>query len=289
MKQSDNSFSASKSQEEKLDQFLKNLRVVDVELFITAARFKSLGKSASFYHLSQSAASTAIRRVEDAFGLTLCTHEKRQFALTRDGQILLPRLERWIKDLKDLVVSKDETPLRLATTHAIAQVALPTFLSTSKLDFRQMRPDQAYAEVLQDQADLALVLDNAPWNGVFATEIGAGHFQLYCKDPAVPLQPILLPEDQMEVLALQLSWKQTHGYRLPIKSRIPSWSLIAQICSTSPEVGFLPEFLAQKLGLHPVSWQPPPSPYRVLAIHKKISKALEPRFERILRELSKVF
>ncbi len=271
------------------DRSLKNLRVVDVELFIASAQLKSLGKAASFYHLSQSAASAAIRRVEDAFGLTLSTHERRQFTLTRDGQILLPRLELWVKDLKDLVVSKDLAPFRLVTTHAIAQVALPTLLSIERLDFRQMRPDLAYAEVLQGQADMALVLDNAPWKGALASEIGKGHFQLYCKDPSAPLQPVLLPEDQMEALALQLSWKKTHGCRLPIKSRIPSWSLIAQICSTSSEVGFLPDFLAKKFDLHPVSWQPSPSAYRVLAIQKKMSPPLEVRFEKIVQELSRVF
>jgi len=271
------------------DRSLKNLRVVDVELFIASAQLKSLGKAASFYHLSQSAASAAIRRVEDAFGLTLSTHERRQFTLTRDGQILLPRLELWVKDLKDLVVSKDLAPFRLVTTHAIAQVALPTLLSIERLDFRQMRPDLAYAEVLQGQADMALVLDNAPWKGALASEIGKGHFQLYCKDPSAPLQPVLLPEDQMEALALQLSWKKTHGCRLPIKSRIPSWSLIAQICSTSSEVGFLPDFLAKKFDLHPVSWQPSPSAYRVLAIQKKMSPPLEVRFEKIVKEHSRVF
>jgi DNA-binding transcriptional LysR family regulator len=46
---------------------------------------KSLGKSAACNHLSQSAASAAVRRVETAFGLPLCTHEKRQFRLTSEG------------------------------------------------------------------------------------------------------------------------------------------------------------------------------------------------------------
>ena len=73
---------------QKLESSLKNLRIADVELFITAAHMKNLGKSASFHHLSQSATSTAIQRVEAAFGVSLCTHEKRQFRLTREGQIL---------------------------------------------------------------------------------------------------------------------------------------------------------------------------------------------------------
>jgi DNA-binding transcriptional LysR family regulator len=274
---------------QKLEASLKNLRVADVELFITAAHLKNLGKSASFHHLSQSATSTAIQRVEAAFGVPLCTHEKRQFRLTREGQILFPRLEHWVKQLRDLIIAKDQIPLRLVTTHAIAQIAVPALLSLDHMDFKHMRPDHAYAAILNDEADIALVLDNSPWKGVIAAEIGKGNFQLYSRDKEAPLKPVLLPEDQMEVLSLQQSWQQVHGYPLPIKARIPSWSLIATVCSESNEIGFLPDFLAKKVGLHPVLWQPAPSQYRVLAIYRNTGKHVQERFDQLLRELRRVF
>lgn len=274
---------------QKQESSLKNLRIADLELFITAAHAKSLGKSALFHHLSQSAASTAIARVESAFGLSLCTHEKRQFRLTREGQILFPRLESWVRQLRDLIISKDQIPIRLVTTHAIAQIAVPALLSIDNIDFKHMRPDHAYAAILHDDADIALVLDNAPWKGVVAAEIGKGYFQLYSRDKEVPLKPVLLPEEQMEVLLLQQSWLQAHGYSIPVKARIPSWSLIATICSNTDEVGFLPDFLAKKWGLHPVLWQPATSQYRVLAIYRTAGKQLQERIARLLHELSTVF
>jgi hypothetical protein len=128
------------------------------------------------------------------------------------------------------------------TTHAIAQIAVPTLLSIEKIDFKHLRPDRAYAAILRNEADIALVLDNAPWKGVIATEIGKGSFQLYSRKKNVPLQPILLPEDQMEVLSLQQAWIQKYSSDIPVKSRIPSWSLIGNICAASSEVGFLPDF-----------------------------------------------
>lgn len=274
---------------QKLERSLKNLRIADVELFITAAHMKNLGKSASFHHLSQSATSTAIQRVEAAFGVPLCTHEKRQFRLTREGQILFPLLENWIKQLRDLVLSKDQIPVRLVTTHAIAQIAVPALLSIDNIDFKHMRPDRAYAAILQGEADIALVLDNAPWKGVIAAEVGKGYFRLYSSDQDAPLKPVLLPEDQMEVLSLQQSWQQAHGYPLPVKARIPSWSLIANICFGSQEIGFLPGFLAEKFDLYPVLWQPATSQYRVLAIYRNTGKHLQERFDPLLRALRTVF
>ncbi len=293
MKESRNDFENTKLIEkellQKLETSLKNLRIADVELFITAAQMKNLGKSALFHNLSQSASSTAIQRVEAAFGIALCTHEKRQFRLTREGLILFPRLENWVKQLRDLIISKDQIALRLVTTHAIAQIAVPALLSMDNIDFKHMRPDHAYAAILHDEADIALVLDNSPWKGVIAAEVGKGYFQLYAKDKETPLKPVLLPEDQMEVLFLQQSWQQAHGYPLPVKSRIPSWSLIATICSESKEIGFLPDFLAKKFQLHPVLWQPAPSQYRVLAIYRNTGKHLQERFDQLLCELHRVF
>ncbi len=272
-----------------MENSLRNLRVADLEIFITAAHLKNLGKSATFHHLSQSAASTVIQRVEAAFGMPLCTHEKRQFRLTPEGQILLPRLEHWVKQLRDLIIKKDQIPLRVVTTHAIAQIAVPALLTIDAMEFKHMRPDEAYASILRDEADIALVLDNAPWKGVIAAELGSGYFQLYSSTPEAALKPVLLPEDQMEVLSLQQSWQHIYGYPLPIKSRIPSWSLIASICSNSEEIGFLPDFLGKKLHLHPVLWQPQAAQYRVLAIYRNTGKHLQERFEHLVSQLRSVF
>jgi DNA-binding transcriptional LysR family regulator len=273
----------------KLESSLKNLRVADVELFITATRMKSLGKAAAFHHLSQSAASTVIQRVEAALGISLCTHEKRQFRLTKEGQIYLPRLENWIRELHNFFLLKGQIPIRLVTTHAIAQITIPALLSMDNIDFAYMRPDHAHAAILQDEADIALVLDNAPWKGVTTIEVGQGRFQLYSQEPATPIQPILLPEDQMEVLALQESWQQTHGYPIPVKSRIPSWSLIAHICAASKEVGFLPDFLGKTFRLYPVSWQPASSQYKILAIFRKNNNQLKERIDQLVEQLRRVF
>ncbi len=273
---------------QKLEGTLKNLRVADVELFITAAYLKNLGQSAKFHNLSQSASSTAIQRVEAAFSTDLCTHEKKRFCLTREGEILFPKLEEWVNRLRDLVISKDEIPIRLVTTHAIAQIAVPALLSSSKMEFTHKRPPQAYAAILQDEADIALVLDNSSWKGVIATEVGRGCFQLYSKNPETAIKPVLLPEDQMEVLALKQSWLQIRGYPLRVKAQIPSWSLIAKICEDSDEVGFLPDFLAKKCNLSPVVWQSSSSSYRILAIYKNRAD-LKERFDSLISILQRIF
>jgi DNA-binding transcriptional LysR family regulator len=265
---------------------LTDLRIADLELFITAAQLKNLGQAATFHHLSQSAASTAIQRVELALGLMLCLHERRQFQLTKEGKQFLPKAENWLKSLKEIILSQEE-PIQLATTHAIARVVIPTLLPRERIELKLMRPDTAYGSVLRGESDLALVLDNAAWKGVVAKEIGKGEFQLFSSQKDAPEAPVLLPEDQIEVLSFQQRWQQLKAAPLRIKARLPSWSLIADICSSSTEVGFLPDFLAGSL--HPVAWQPSASNYRMLALYQKGEGAFQRRIDQLLLCLQDIF
>lgn len=268
---------------------LGNLRIADLELFVATARLKNLGQAAKLHHLSQSAASAAIQRVEAAFGRPLCTHERRQFRLTAEGQRLLQLAEQWLRHLRDTVASNEPQPIRLVTTHAIARVSIPAILPIEMVNLTLMRPDHAYGAILRDEADIALVLDNAPWEGVNAVEVGKGEFQLYSTEVDVSIGAVLLPEDQIEVLTLQQRWQQMVGKPLPIKARLPSWSLIADICSRSSEIGFLPDFLAMQSSLYPVAWQPEPSQYRILALYRNTSSLFEQRLEQMLQKWHAVF
>lgn len=268
---------------------LRDLRIADLDLFVAAAHLKNLGQAAKLHHLSQSAASAAIQRVEKAFGRHLCTHERRQFRLTKEGQVLLLRAENWLRQLRETVATHEPQPIRLVTTHAIARVSIPVVLPIEIIDLKLMRPDHAYGAIVRDEADIALVLDNAAWEGVIATEVGKGQFQLYSTLRESFPGPVLLPEDQIEVLTLQQRWQQMYGRPLAIKARLPSWSLIADICSGSSEIGFLPDFLAKQSPLYPVAWQPTPSSYRILALYRNTSRAFQKRLDLLLQEWRTVF
>lgn len=168
------------------------------------------------------------------------------------------------------------------TTHAIAQIILPQLINVENIDFQHLRPDLAYAAILRGEADVAIVLDNAPWKEVIATEIRSGVFQLYSKEENAPFQPVILPEEQMEALNFEQSWSQVYQEPVPLKARIPSWSLIATICADAQVVGFLPDFLWEKFDLHPVSWQPIPSNYRMLAIYRPQGERTQTRIDGLL-------
>lgn len=272
-----------------MNSLLSHLRIADLELFITAGHLKNLGKAAQLHNLSQSAASTAIARVEQAFCQALCTHEKRHFRLTHQGANLLPTVEDWLRQFREKIAINTPRPLRLATTQAIARAVISALLPVEAIELKLMRPDLAFDAVLNDEADFALVPDNSPWNGVNSEEVGKGLFQLYSTLQNAPLGSILLPENQIEVLCLLQRWKQLHGSPLTIKARIPSWSLIADICANSTDISFLPDFLGKKAKLHPVTWQPEPSSYRILALFHNFDVSFQKRINLLIECCQKAF
>jgi DNA-binding transcriptional LysR family regulator len=272
-----------------MNNLLRHLRIADLELFITAMHLKNLSKSAALHHLSQSSASAAITRVEAAFGKQLCHHEKRQFRLTHEGNILLPKIEEWLRQFRETILTNVEKPVRLVTTRAIARVILPAILPIESIELQLNRPDKAYTAILNDTADIAIVPDNALWKDINCTKIGQGSFGLYASQNHTPLAPILLPEDQIEVVTFMQRWKNMYDAPIAIKARIPSWSLIADLCSASTDVGFLPSFLAQHLNLHPVAWQPPVAKFRMLAMHRTLDDDLLQRIDKLVMACSQIF
>jgi hypothetical protein len=268
-------------------KFLKNIRIADLELFILASNLKNLGKAAKLSNLSQSAASIAVQRVESSFSIKLCNHQKRNFALTKIGEILLPKLEKWLNELKHIIKLENQFPIRFCTTHSIAQIIIPNILKIDNFEFEYLRPDQTYEKIINNTSDLGIVIDNFPLKKVETIEITKGKFQLYSKRKDVSIKKILISENQMEVLHLKQDWKDKYDSYLPIKSIIPSWSLIASICMSSDEVGFLPDFIAKKFNLYPISWNIGYYPYRLLAIYKNKNHFLKSRFIQIVNKLKK--
>lgn len=272
-----------------MNNLLRHLRLVDLELLITTAYLKNISKAAAVHNLSQSAASTAIQRVEMAFGQKFFHHERRHFRLTHEGNTLIPKIEEWLKQFKETIAQSSTLPLRLVTTHAIARVILPRILPIDSIEIKLTRPDGAYAVVLRDEADIAIVPDNAPWSDVIVMEMGHSSFGLYSSQRDCPRKPILLPEDQIEVLQFMQRWNQLYQSPVEVKARIPSWSLIADLCAFSTEVGFLPDFLAKEVNLKPVSWQPPPLHFRLLALSRSHDALFIERLEKVVETCRPLF
>src|ERR1700740_2253352 len=69
------------------------MNLVDLRIFVSAARRPSLGAAALDMHLTPSAVSKAIKRLEESLGMPLFDRSAKQLVLNDSGSRLLERAQ----------------------------------------------------------------------------------------------------------------------------------------------------------------------------------------------------
>ncbi len=114
----------------------------DLRLFVTLARNLHFGKTSSQMHMSPSAVSRAIQRMEDQVGQPLLLRDNRSVSLTDQGhtfrEFALDVVARWERLQNDLAGSGDalQGQLTLFASVTASQSILPNVLP----DFRERYP-----------------------------------------------------------------------------------------------------------------------------------------------------
>ncbi|MGH6625234.1 MAG: LysR family transcriptional regulator [Burkholderiaceae bacterium] len=101
-----------------------NLSVRDLEAFIALAQTQHFTRAAERCHLSQSAFSQRIRRLEDAAGLRLFERSTRQVALTPEGELFAEEVRRIEHDMRAAFANLQDLAQRRVGRVAVA--ALPS-------------------------------------------------------------------------------------------------------------------------------------------------------------------
>lgn len=80
-----------------------NLQPRQLHLFLTLANCRNFTVAADRVHMSQSAFSQAIARLEDLVGVRLFERSTRNVTLTPEGEMLLPVAQRLMQDMADVL------------------------------------------------------------------------------------------------------------------------------------------------------------------------------------------
>ena len=137
--------------------------------FVAVAEHGGFSAAAEHLHLTQPAVSKRIALLEQSLEQPLSHRPAREIGLTEAGRLLLPRAQRMLAEadaarraLQDLGQDIGGR-LRVATSHHVGLHRLPDLLRRFSgahpqvaLDIRFMDSEQAYAQVLQGEAELAV-------------------------------------------------------------------------------------------------------------------------------------
>lgn len=137
--------------------------------FVAVADHGGFSAAAAQLHLTQPAVSKRIALLEVSLGARLFDRLGRQVLLTEAGRLLLPRAKQMLAEADAARRALDDLDqdiggrLSLATSHHIGLHRLPPLLRRfsalhprAALDIRFVDSEQAYAQVLQGDAEVAL-------------------------------------------------------------------------------------------------------------------------------------
>jgi DNA-binding transcriptional LysR family regulator len=99
-----------------------NFDLADLRAFLSVASFGSFRMASENLHLSQSALSRRIDKLESALGIKLFSRTTRKVELTSVGRAFVPRAQHVMRELEDALVGIQDTAERISGLVTIACV-----------------------------------------------------------------------------------------------------------------------------------------------------------------------
>lgn len=150
----------------------RNLDLTALRAFVTVAETGGVTRAAGVLHLTQSAVSMQLKRLEDSLGCALLDRSGRGIETTPDGDQLLSYARRML-ELNDLALSRltdsvFEGEIRVGVPHDIVLPMMPPVLRTFSSMFPRMKVSlvSSYTKSLKDdfergKTDIILTTEEA--------------------------------------------------------------------------------------------------------------------------------
>ena len=136
---------------------MRNLDVTTLRSFVAVADAGGVTRAAGFLHLTQSAVSMQLKRLEELLGLELLDRSGRSVALTASGEQLLVYARRMVA-LNDEVIGRltdqiYEGEIVLGVPHDIVYPAIPQVLKQFHAAFPRVKVQlvSSYTRSLKEQ------------------------------------------------------------------------------------------------------------------------------------------
>jgi DNA-binding transcriptional LysR family regulator len=155
---------------------MRNLDLTTLRSFVAVADSGGVTRAAGFLHLTQSAVSMQLKRLEEMLGLELLNRSGRTIALTASGEQLLVYARRMVA-LNDEVIARltdqvYEGVIKLGVPHDIVYPAIPQVLKQFHAAFPRVRVqlEASSTKILREQfakgeCDMILTTETAPDRG----------------------------------------------------------------------------------------------------------------------------
>jgi len=169
----------------------RNLDLTALRSFMTVAETGGVTKAAGQLHLTQSAVSMQLKRLEESLGLVLLDRSGRGIALTQQGELLLSYTKRLLlinDEAWGRLTSDDfEDEIVLGVPHDIVYPHIPKVLKCFAAEFPRVKVQLLSSYTLDlkqklEQGKVNLILGTEAQCPVGAVSIGTACLNWYCAE-----------------------------------------------------------------------------------------------------------
>lgn len=235
--------------------------IYHLRYFLDAANLGSVAAAAKKNHVSQSAVSQAIKKLEESMDCSLLIHSKNQFKLSSEGLAALSSIKLILESISDMKTKiagareEAEGPLGFATLRSLALVLLPNVMSSLLKNYPQLQPvlkightKNILEQVISGEIEVGLVVDNRAISGVHKHVLHEGSFRFvigasYLDN--VKSMGFLATEEKPGVNELKKIYKDRYKKsQAKVAMIVESWEVIARFASSGLGIGMIPDFVA---------------------------------------------
>ena len=275
--------------------------LVNLKYFFDVVKTGSFGESAKHNHVSQSAISQAIGKLEESLQCELFSHQPGRCKVTEKGMQLFEdasELFQQLQRIENRITEQEGGSITFGCTHSFAIGLLPEYLKQSSKSFPSLQINFRlghYRDIKEwlkkGIIDFGILLDNDDLSLFECKKIYQGHFLLYAakqhKDIST-LGFLLDSDERRETNLLKQYYMEEYNQELPVTMEISSWEVIANLTEAGLGVGLFPDYVAKKRKnrLKVLFQNLTPIPYAIYAIFKK-NKLQNPHALKFCELLSK--
>ncbi len=259
-----------------------DLNLNALKYFIDSIELNSLTLAAEKNHISRSAISQAIRRIEEIIGFDVISHSKNELMLTPEGRRFYQRAKIGVESFQNSVKvdSRIEGRLKIACSGALAEaLIIPAFKKQNNLKQTQIRigiTSKVRQLVSEGTVNLGFIVDDEATFGLDFKQIADGQFVLRSKRGQF-IEPLITSEARPEThVLLKMLSKRKKSYDSQIE--IESWSIAQKLAESVGGSCLVPDFLPLG-GLKNILSFTQIYSYRILAIFKNENRLSEAEVE----------
>jgi len=233
------------------------MNLLHIRYFYDAVRLNSVSGAAKANHVTQSAVSQGIMKLEQTLGVRLLTHSRNRIKVTEHGEKVFRASQKVIRSVSELQKMSFEEgghsgELVFACSHSLAESIVGRALIAMKREAPNVRARVRLGHtgmikpwLKSGHVEFGLVLDNDDLSDLDTELIHQGVFQIYRHRDRLKTVPTecLFAEPRAEIFAIKRAFLNRYKMELSTQMEINSWSQIANLAAQDFGFAFIPDYI----------------------------------------------